>query len=61
MVNEKEEKESLVGWKQICCFLQCSRSTARRFYKQGMPISKPGGKIPRAWPDELRSWLKSQR
>jgi phage terminase Nu1 subunit (DNA packaging protein) len=51
----------LVGWKQICCFLQCSRSTARRFYKQGMPISKPGGKIPRAWPDELRSWLKSQR
>jgi hypothetical protein len=51
----------LNGWKQVCDYLGCSRRTAQRWAKSGMPIRRVGagsrGHI-MAKPDDLDNWIR---
>ncbi len=56
MSEEKKKSELLKGWHQIAGFLGLPISTARRWAKFGMPVTREGRRV-RTSPEELNRWL----
>ena len=52
-----EETSLLRGWKEIAAYLKCTRQTAEKYYKAGMPAYKVAGTM-YADPQELDMWIK---
>jgi PAS domain S-box-containing protein len=50
----------LVGWKEIAAYLNCSRSTAVRRVKDGLPVFRVGGNV-RAFSADIDRWLAGER
>lgn len=48
--------EPLKGWKEIASFLGLPISTAQRWAKSGMPITREGQRV-RASAEELNRWM----
>ena len=54
-------KRRLIGWKAICGYLECSRSTARDWREnRGLPIHRSRTGRPFARPCELEQWFTSR-
>ena len=61
MPDLKKETEAMVTWKEIAEYLRVSVPTAKRWRKKkGMPVKCPGGKVVRAFADELDTWQRDQ-
>jgi phage terminase Nu1 subunit (DNA packaging protein) len=58
--DKKNMTKALITWEEIAIFLRVSVNTAKSYEKMGMPVKRPGGKIVRAFPDELESWQRKQ-
>ena len=58
--DKKNMTKALVTWEEIAIFLRVSVTTAKSYARMGMPVKRPGGKIVRAFPDELESWQRKQ-
>lgn len=59
--DSKEKKtEAMVTWEAIADYLRVSVPTAKRWRKKGLPVKRPGGRVVRAFPDELDSWQRTQ-
>jgi predicted site-specific integrase-resolvase len=56
MSEQKKKSELLKGWQQIARFLGLPISTARRWAKVGMPITREGRRVQTS-PEELNQWL----
>jgi hypothetical protein len=52
----KKESKQLVGWQQIAAFLGVPISTAHRWAKSGLPITREGRHVV-ASTEELNGWL----
>jgi PAS domain S-box-containing protein len=50
----------LVGWKEIAAYLDCSRSSAVRRVKDGLPVFRVGGSV-RAFGADIDRWLAGER
>ncbi|MFZ0863247.1 MAG: hypothetical protein WAN18_21470 [Candidatus Sulfotelmatobacter sp.] len=59
MPKPKKESEPLKGWQRIATFLGLPISTAQRWAKSGMPVSREGRRV-QASPEELNRWLGRQ-
>ena len=59
MGNEKTK--ALITWREIANFLRVSINTAKAYAKMGMPVMRPGGRIVRAFPDDLEKWQDNQK
>jgi PAS domain S-box-containing protein len=51
---------TLIGWKEIAAYLNCSLSSARRREHEGLPIFRVGGSV-RASADEIDAWIRKGR
>jgi PAS domain S-box-containing protein len=51
---------TLIGWKEIAAYLNCSLSSARRREHEGLPIFRVGGSV-RAFADEIDVWIRKGR
>ena len=51
---------ALITWGEIATFLRVSINTAKKYEQRGMPVKRPGGRVVRAFPDELEVWQKKQ-
>jgi hypothetical protein len=59
--KEKPQQDDLLkGWAEIAEFLELPVSTAHRFAKEGMPVSRQGRHIV-ASREELMQWVGSNR
>jgi hypothetical protein len=63
MAKQKEKPtpdDLLKGWTEIAKFLELPVSTAHRFAKEGMPVSRQGRNVV-ASREELMQWVGSNR
>src|SRR5207253_4870910 len=54
--EKAKEPETLKGWQQIAVFLGQPVSTAQRWAKSGMPVTRQGCYVTTV-PEELNRWL----
>jgi hypothetical protein len=52
----------LYGWKDIACYLGCSESTVKVFYKKfSLPIERSPNNTPMAYPVKVDQWLEKRQ
>ena len=59
--DKKNMTKALITWEEIAIFLRVSVNTAKNYARMGMPVKRPGGKIVRAFPDEIENWQRGQK
>ena len=48
----------LYGWKDIACYVGCSESTIKSFYKRfSLPVDRSPNGTPMAKPEKIDNWL----
>ena len=63
MTNEQIAAISpLMGWKDIASYFKVTKNTVKAWHKKRpMPIKYTPGKLPVAYPDDLRAWLGTNK
>jgi PAS domain S-box-containing protein len=54
---QNKHVRTLIGWKEIASYLNCSLSSARRREREGLPVFRVGGSV-RASTRDIDSWIK---
>jgi PAS domain S-box-containing protein len=54
---QNKKARTLIGWKEIASYLNCSLSSARRREREGLPVFRVGGSV-RASTREIDSWIR---
>jgi PAS domain S-box-containing protein len=54
-----EHSKTLIGWKEIAAYLNCSPSSARRREEEGLPVFRVGGSV-RAYAAEIDRWIRKE-
>ncbi len=54
---QNKNARTLIGWKEIAFYLNCSLSSARRREREGLPVFRVGGSV-RASTRDIDSWIR---